>query len=207
MFAIADGIGGTEGGDVASSMAISTLKDILGRSPEKPLRECFAIIREKLATAAKADQSLSQMGTTLSVCIAQDNNVHVGHVGDSRVYHLRGQGIMDRTKDQTEIQKLIDQGVLTKARAKKYHRKHILLSALTAKTDYEFYENQFSLNVGDRIILLTDGVYNLIARQEIKEFSVKSETPDKLASSIKGAVEALGAEDDYTAICAEVVPQ
>src|SRR3546814_5436694 len=64
------------------------------------------------------------------VC-SSDLNARVGHVGDSRIYHLRGSGLVTRTKDQTEVQHLIDEGILTPERAKMYPRKNVLLSAIS----------------------------------------------------------------------------
>ena len=97
----------------------------------------------------------------------------------------------------------VEQGVLTRARAKRYHRKHVLLSALSASDEFDFYRNEFSIKHGDRIILMTDGVYNLIPRKQVRDYSVISKTPQIFLENLRKAVEEHGPTDDYTAICAE----
>ncbi len=114
----------------------------------------------------------SEMGTTLTVAVIQGNKVTLGHVGDTRLYHLRNKGIIARTKDQTEVQKLLDDGILNKQRAKNYHRRNVLLSVLTPDRDYELQSTSFNLDTHDRLLLLTDGAYSLASKLELRDLSL-----------------------------------
>lgn len=204
-FAIADGIGGKPGGGVASNIAIKTLEKCLIENPHEPMRQYYEDIKSAMDQVASKNSDLSHMGTTLTTCLVQNSIAKVGHVGDTRIYHLRNQGIVDRTQDQTELQKLRDQGVITKNRAKSYPRKNVLISALKIGTTYDFFTNEFTVEERDRIILLTDGVYNVVPRRLIRDLSIQSSSPAVLAERLRSTVEDVGPNDDYSAICIEVV--
>lgn len=203
--AIADGIGGKPGGDVASRLAIATFKERLRATPQADVFEHFGHIRSVLSAEGFKHPQLSQMGTTLSVCIVRAAEATVGHVGDTRIYHLRDNGIVDRTRDQTEVQLLIDEGVLTKARAKRYKRRNVLTSALGASSKMEVFKSSFAVEAGDRLIFVSDGVYEVVLRREIRDLSLLSSTPEALACSLRSTVESRGPKDDYSAVCADIV--
>lgn len=204
-FAVADGLGGRSGGELASKLVIERIQDQLTENPTIDLEVLFSRLQTSLAEFADKHADMSGLGTTLSLCVVRNNIVDVGHVGDTRVYHLRNTGLQNRTKDQTELQKLLDEGVLTKARSKKYSRKHVLLSALTDTPQYMLHQEQFAVLPRDRVILCTDGVYNAVPRMEVRDISLASTTMAEFADNLRRALENAGAKDDYSAVCAEFV--
>lgn len=203
IFAVADGMGGAKGGNVASNVAISTAIDLLREKPSIPFAELFEHVRSELLSESKKNIDLARMGTTLTLCKIENSQVKVGHVGDSRLYHLRGEGLRTRTKDQTELQKLLEDGVLSKARAKSYPRRHILISVLSPNSAYDLEESSFELVTGDRLLLLTDGVYNVMTKAEIRDLSLQSQDVHALCDSLRNQIERRDHKDDYSAICIE----
>ena len=201
--AIADGVGGEEGAAIAAHTATEIVAT-LTRSEDLSASEIFQAIKERIKELATRDRTLSHMATTLSAIWLRDTTAHVGHVGDTRIYHLRDRGIVDRTQDQTEAQHLVRAGVLTRAQAKRYTRRNVLVSALSADSDYELFEQEFELRASDRLILLSDGVHGLILRQAIRDLAALHPDPQRLCTALVNEVAAHGPNDDYSAVCINV---
>lgn len=203
-FAIADGVGGHAGGQEASSTAIRKVTEYLELNEIVNMTDCFRLIANSIKESSSNHAELKHMATTLSVCILRSNKAEIAHVGDTRIYHIRNQGIMLRTNDQTEVQELIQQGVLTKEKAKHYPRKNVLLSALSAKIDYKLYMNEFDVLAGDRIVLVSDGLYNRATAIEIRDLSVANSDLKEFAKALVAFVESRVPDDDCSGICVEI---
>ncbi|MEV3833982.1 MULTISPECIES: PP2C family protein-serine/threonine phosphatase [Aeromonas] len=200
VLAIADGMGGKPGGEIASQVATETVAIALEENPNIDMPAIFKKVKKAMINRSAQSISIKDMGSTLTVAVISGNEVAVGHVGDCRLYHLRGNGINTKTKDQTEVQKLLDDGILTRQRALSYHRKNILLSVLNANKDYELQEVFFSLQHDDRIMMLTDGAYSLVKKSELRDISVSSSNLDEMTRKIKVLIESKEIKDDYTLI-------
>ncbi|MDI4080829.1 PP2C family protein-serine/threonine phosphatase [Pseudomonas aeruginosa] len=197
---IADGMGGKPGGNFASRIAIRTIEDELSRNPETSIEDIFSKVKTKLVTESRLNPEFGEMATTLSVCLINNGVATIGHVGDCRVYHLRGNGIATRTKDQTEVQRLLDDGILPRHMAKDYPRRNILLSVMNATLDYSLQTDSFNIKPRDRIILMSDGAYSLLSKAEIRDLSVNSESESSLASGVLELIRMRPIRDDYSAI-------
>lgn len=205
LFAIADGMGGEKGGNLASNYSLNTVQELFNNNNQISMKDLFKFTSEKLNKLSKVLPEYSNMATTLTICIIKNNTAYIGHVGDCRIYHLRDKGIMSRTKDQTEVQKLIDDKILTKSLAKNYHRKNILLSLLSNSIDYNLQEDTFDIINGDRILLLSDGVYNVLKNKiYIRDLSIKSLTINNLLYKIEETIEKEKIIDDYSCIGIEI---
>ena len=202
LIAVADGMGGKEAGDVASEIAINTLKSEYDAKHQIVLKQAFQKVKENLVSYS-LDNGIDQMGTTLTACLLIDGVGYVAHVGDTRLYHLRNKGILGITKDQSELQQLIDDGVLSKKRALKYHRKNVLLSALTNYSDYELFETQFTTQKNDRLVLLSDGVYKVVSKADIRDVSVKSESLESFVQATELLIQSRTITDDYSLVAYE----
>jgi len=206
LFAIADGMGGEKGGNIASNYSLNIVQELFNDNNQISMKDIFKFTSEKLKKLAKVLPEYSNMATTLTICIIKNHTAYIGHVGDCRIYHLRDKGIMSRTKDQTEVQKLLDDKILTKSLAKNYHRKNILLSLLSASINYNLQEDKFDVMNGDRILLLSDGVYNVLKNKiYIRDLSIKSLTINDLLYNIEEAVEKEKIIDDYSCIGIEII--
>jgi serine/threonine protein phosphatase PrpC len=203
LLAIADGMGGKEAGMDASKIAIDIIKKEFSNNPNLDLPKVFRLIKEALCDFS-IKNNIKQMGTTLTVCLMNDTKALVAHVGDTRLYQLRHNGIVAITKDQTEVQKLIDDGVLTKKRAVRYHRKNVLLSALTNYSDYSLFQTEFYIGSSDRLLLLSDGVYNIVSKKEIRDLSIKNPEVSSFVGDILSLIESREIKDDYSVVVGQV---
>ncbi|MGH1441274.1 MAG: PP2C family protein-serine/threonine phosphatase [Cellvibrionaceae bacterium] len=200
LIAISDGMGGKYGGEIASSSALDAISESFKINPELPIESLFEVAHKRLVDLSISDTTLSEMGATLSICLINTGKASIGHVGDTRIYHLRNEGIVTRTKDQTELQHLLEEGVITKRKAKNYKRKNILLSVLTPSKSYELFTAEFDLIQQDRLILCSDGFYSLVSKSEIKDLSIALDSIDDLASELLKLVESKDINDDYSCL-------
>lgn len=200
---VADGVGGNYGGSIASALAVESALDSLSSNPALPLETALEIASEALKKRGATDLISGQMATTLSLCIVQKSGrVDVVHVGDSRIYHLRRQGILQKTKDQTEVAALVAAGILSNEQAKTYPRRTVLRSALSAKGNYETFRTEFQLEKNDRIVLLTDGAYRLVSKMTLRDLSIQCATIEELLAALTIEIKDAN-DDDATAIIIE----
>ncbi|AGP46778.1 serine/threonine-protein phosphatase [Pantoea ananatis] len=199
LLAIADGVGGHEGGLLASFTAIREVSSLFNKDNEANINYVFSMVKAAIIHEAK-EKKAPKMATTLTICYINNNKVSVGHVGDCRLYHLRDTGIITKTIDQSERQKLIDAGVLTKERAKFYHRRNILLSVLSSDADFDLFETTFDLQLNDRLLLVSDGVYNLCSKKELVTMSSLHSDINNWLNSIVSLIQSRVVKDDYTGI-------
>ncbi|EHP94201.1 PP2C family protein-serine/threonine phosphatase [Methylorubrum extorquens] len=202
LMAIADGVGGATGGDKAAEIAVEVLKSSL--QAHKNLPAAFAEISEIIRSEGAKNSFHSKMATTLTAVLISPPQLRLAHVGDARAYHLRGAGLVTLTQDQTEIAELVRKGILSKRQALRYSRKNVLISAIGAQSTYDLYETETKVAHGDRILLLTDGVYDRVSKGEISQISLQSSTPDHFAEALKSAVQNGGPRDNYSALVVQI---
>ena len=200
--AIADGVGGTEFGEVASRMCIEAVKNLAADG--ETMHTLFYKAADMLSSAAVNEQEYARMGSTLSVLRISGTRAYVGHVGDTRIYHYRGDGVMNRTYDQTEVQKLLDDGILTKYQARRYPRRNVLLSTISPKKKFTLFENEFSIQSGDRILLTSDGFHENLRRREIARISNFNSEFALFVDAIKNALAKITLSDDATVLALEI---
>ena len=185
LYVLADGMGGYNAGEVASGMATSLISDglqetwnprdaeRLGRDQAKA--ETERLIAEQIARANNAIFTTSQnnpecagMGTTLVVTLFFDNFMTVAHIGDSRLYRLRGDAMEQVTRDHSLLQEQLDSGLITPEEAKLSQNKNLVTRALgidpTVEPEIHVYETQ----VGDTYLLCSDGLSDMVEDEEIR---------------------------------------
>lgn len=200
LLAIADGIGSARHGRSAARLAVEASVEIAG---VRDISSLFAEISTRIKAAAQTDAG--QWGTTLTVCIVRGGrHAIVGHVGDTRIYHIRGKGLQSRTRDQTEVERLIQEGVLTPQRALRYPRRNILLSALSDSGEFDLQQSRFELADGDRVLLLSDGVYRQVSKRDIAALSDGHSSVTAFVDALKALLRSRGLVDDASALCAQI---
>lgn len=201
--AIADGIGGAPGGEEAASLAVE-LASQASTDPQK-LPELFANIVNAMRNIAKTTPELERMGTTLTVGLLADLQIHIAHVGDTRAYHLRGAGLNSLTEDQTEVAELLRKGILRENQARRYPRRNVLLSALTVESTYQIFRSSALLKVGDRLLFLTDGAYRRVARGAILNASLETDDLSGFVQRLEKLTTEAEPSDNFTALALQVL--
>ena len=205
LFAVADGIGGFEAGEVASSLAIDTLRDL---SPGDSLVEAIQEANRRVLDAARENQKHSGMGTTVvAVRFAGKDGkpaAEVAHVGDSRAYLLRDGDLTPLTEDHSLVAELVRSGSLTRAQASEHPQKNLITRALGAEEEIEVDTNTVFVGDGDRLLLCSDGLSDLVP--EDKMASLLSDEPSAESSSQKLLLAALeaGGSDNVTVVVVDI---
>lgn len=203
ILAIADGMGGATGGGDAASLAIDAVRRIGGDLTRLDL--AFADTVDAINRMVEQQPEKARMGTTLSVAAISGGELRVAHVGDTRIYHLRKKGLNSLTQDQTEIAELVRRGVFTEGEARRYPRRNVLISALTASAEYEIFHRIAKVQAGDRILMTSDGVHQKVTRGSIIASSLANADLSDFIEDIKARVSAATPSDNYTALALEII--
>ncbi len=210
---VCDGMGGTNGGDVASSMAIAEIsKHLCDNLTETLNAEEIKIImynaiksaNTKIFEKARSDKLLSNMGTTVVLCIVRGEMLYTMYAGDSRVYVLsKGSGIKQVTKDHSVVQEMVDRGEITSRDAKNHPQKNIITRALGVDEEVELDYISTELKKDDIILLCTDGLTNEIDEKDIYNICMNNDIstiPEKLIRQANKS----GGRDNITVAVAKI---
>jgi protein phosphatase len=211
---VADGMGGHEGGEVASQLAVHTIrgwKERLvgraGRDATEVLREAFAEANRVVFQKGVEDESLLGMGTTLTIGWLDSGTLSLAHVGDSRAYLLRGERLQQLTEDQTVAQEWVRRGRLSEEEAAASPHRHILLQAIGADTDKLDIETAtLTLRPGDRLLFASDGLTGMVKdHDQLRELLATRADPDEVCRLLVDAANAGGGEDNISVVVIDVV--
>src|SRR3990170_7565279 len=178
---LADGMGGYNAGEVASGIAVELIrtemkKSLSNKSPEELNgQDAEQLIEAHAARANTAiyQASLSQphysgMGTTLVVALWHDNQISVGHIGDSRLYRLRGGALEQITRDHSLLQEQIDSGMITKEQARYSQNKNLVTRAVGIDPEVEAEVHSYPARPGDIYVLCSDGLNDMVPDEDIE---------------------------------------
>lgn len=199
--AVADGVGSLSGGGVASRAVIELVKCRANMDELFNFGEIFSECKAQLSRLRTPELKL---GTTLTVVEIVGHTVRYGHVGDCRLYHLRGNGLKTVTEDQTELNYLLKKGVINKYDAKLYRRANVLMSWLAPDKDFKLASGEFQVSSGDRLIICSDGFYKCAPKQMLRDISVGSRSYELFIESIVDRVTNAERSDDATALIVEI---
>ena len=206
LFAVCDGMGGHAAGEVASSIAVSTIAEKAPAGADDVLMG-VAVEAANTAVMLGAEQGVGKpgMGCTASCCLIEEGKMAIAHVGDSRIYLLRHGSLVRVTHDHSYVEELVDSGQITADEARTHPSRSIITRALGS--DPDMYADHFSLEVsnGDRVILCSDGLSSMIADSEIEALAVSSATPQQAADNLVAAALTAGGLDNVTVVVVDVV--
>jgi protein phosphatase len=207
LFAIADGMGGAQAGEVASGLAASALEEHAGDEGEGEER-VVALINEanrRVYERAKEDSSLSGMGTTLTVALVGDGRVQIGHVGDSRAYLLRDGELEQITEDHSLVAELTRAGKLSEQEAEVHPQRSVITRALGTDPDVDVDAFTVETRDGDLFMLCSDGLTSMVEDRAILEILQKRRGNLKQAAQqlVKSANRG-GGEDNITVLLFEI---
>jgi len=209
LFAVADGIGGFEAGEVASSIAIEVLREL---EPGDSFEAAIQKANRRILAVGRGDERFSGMGTTLVAVRfggTQDEPVaQIAHVGDSRVYLLRGGDLRPLTEDHSLVAELVRSGDLTRDQAAEHPQKNLITRALGAEEEVEVDTARLPVEAGDRFLLCSDGLSDMVPEGRVLEILADSpDDPETSARNLLSAALDAGGTDNVTVVVVDVKEQ
>ena len=209
LFAVADGLGGHVGGEVASSVAVETLtRATKDEGPDDgiPERLGAAIQRANAAVGERAskDPRLRGMGTTVTAVVAGRDRVFLGHVGDSRAYLFRDGELRALTEDHSLVQRMVREGRLTPEQAEIHPQRSVLTRALGIDEDLEVDQATVEVTAGDRLLLCSDGLTTMVSDEHIRKILAGYDDPQAASEALVEAAKAAGGQDNVTTVVLDV---
>src|SRR6476661_2997753 len=206
VFAVADGMGGAQAGEVASRIAASAFEErSVGEEPaEGQLEEIAQKANREIHQLAQKDSSRAGMGTTLTAAMVRDDEVAFGHVGDSRAYVLRDGELRRLTKDHSLVEELRRQGRLTEEQAEEHPQRSIITRALGPEPNVNVDTMTFPARDGDVYLLCSDGLTTMVSDEEIRRILTESKTLRSAVNKLVDAANRGGGRDNITAVAFRV---
>ena len=212
--AVADGMGGHSAGEVASAIAIEELAALGERGPWEnetaatdDLKQAILRANRRIRGMAASDRKLNGMGTTLVALLQDGDMVHVANVGDSRGYLLRQSELSQVTVDHSLVQELVDDGRLSPKDAERHPQRSVITRALGIDPEVEFDLFTYKLQVGDRLLLCSDGLSDVVEPTQIRNVLLRVRSPQKAARQLITVANEQGGPDNITVIVVDAVDE
>jgi PPM family protein phosphatase len=201
--AVADGMGGYQGGQIASRMAVEIVCQTYAGStetdPQQRLLGAFKEAHHRIRECAGRSANLSGMGTTCTALVLIANRLYFAHVGDSRLFLLRDGGLELLTSDHTLVAHLLNIGAIQPDEAEHHPQRHVLTAALGVRDEIQphFPPQPLSVRTGDVLVLCTDGLWGLVQDAEIKT-AIGSNSPAGACRALVELAKERGGPDNIT---------
>src|SRR4051794_2303768 len=210
LLAMADGMGGHAGGDVASSTVIAALvrldeQALGGRDVSSALLERIHAANEEIDDQVIADPRLDGMGTTLIALLRAGDKIVLAHIGDSRAFMVRDGVVTQITKDHSFVQTLVDEGRITTDEAQSHPQRSLVTRVLTGAPDDEPDLVVRQGRLGDRYVICSDGLTDYVARDTITEVITSTADPGETADRLVALALRAGAPDNVTVVVGDLV--
>jgi PPM family protein phosphatase len=217
LYAVADGIGGNEGGEVASRIAVETLAravpDLLGEKDRTPpvgrastddpsvaaLREAATLANRAINQERSQNPVLANMGTTLTALLLRDKQAIIAHIGDSRAYLFRAGKLLQLTNDHSFVAEQVRAGTFTLAQARSSPYRHMITRALGIADEANADLTKHALKKDDLFLLCTDGLTEMVTDTEIGRILATS-SPKEAVQKLLAAANEQGGVDNITAV-------
>lgn len=169
---VCDGMGGHAGGEVASQLAVNTINEYYMNSsqPVAPaLREALLAANSAIFEKARREPELRGMGTTGTALVLRGSQAYYAHVGDSRLYLVRGESIYQMSEEHSAVMEMVRKGLLSPTEARGHPQKNVILRAIGTQPQVEvaLWDEPFPLRAGDKWILCSDGLSDLVEDDEL----------------------------------------
>jgi serine/threonine protein phosphatase PrpC len=207
LFAIADGMGGAQAGEVASGLAAAVLEEATG--DDRGEERVAALIQEanrRVFQRSNEDATTSGMGTTMTVALVDnaDGTIAFGHVGDSRAYRVRGGELEQLTDDHSLVGELVRSGRLSPEEAETHPQRSVITRALGTEPDVDVDTFTVEAEQGDVYLLCSDGLTDMISQRDILALVEESPDLDEAARALVNAANAGGGEDNITVVLFQI---
>ena len=203
LFAVADGMGGAQAGEVASKLAAAALEDTDPGSVAGP-EKVTSLIQEanrRVYERAANDPATSGMGTTMTVALVEGNEVTIGHVGDSRAYVVRNGELEQLTEDHSLVNELLKSGKLSREEAEMHPQRSVITRAVGTDPDVDVDAFTVGTGEGDVFLLCSDGLTDMVTDENILDIVEKHRNDlDRATKALVSAANRGGGEDNITVI-------
>lgn len=208
---VCDGMGGHVGGATASTIAVNSILEHLSKSelksPEIEINNAIVFANHAIIQTAEENPELKNMGTTCTVVVVKSDSIHIGHVGDSRIYLLSRNRLHRITKDHSFVQNLVDAGAIPDEEAENHPRKNELTRALGVKNVVEptVSKQPIKPQKGDIFMLCSDGLCGLVSDRNMEDILNQNDSIELAANFLIQAAKNAGGHDNITVQLAKVV--
>jgi protein phosphatase len=203
LFAVADGMGGAQAGEVASKLAAAALEETDPGSVggEERIGSLIQEANRRVYERAHSDPSTSGMGTTITVALVEGNRVAFGHVGDSRAYLVRDGKLEQLTEDHSLVNELLKSGKLSPEEAETHPQRSVITRAVGTDPDVDVDSFTIDALPGDVFLLCSDGLTDMVGDADILETVERSpQDLDRVTKSLVSAANRSGGEDNITVV-------
>ncbi len=210
---LADGMGGHQGGEIASKKAIEVVTSLLEESLSEKmipgqimllLSEALECANREIIALTKENPSLFGMGTTCDICLISKSTAYIAHIGDSRVYKIskKNGSISKLTKDHSLVEYMIETGTITREESQHHPQKNIILQALGTNAEINADVSHVKLSSDDVILMCSDGLTNMIEEKDIADIISSESTPQTSAVKLVQLANEAGGTDNITVVIA-----
>ena len=209
LFAVADGMGGAQAGEVASRLAAAAFREYREADELAPEERVQAIIKEanrRIYDRARTDSEVSGMGTTVTAALLSDGGVVIGHVGDSRAYRIRDGRLEQLTEDHSLVADLMRSGRLTPEEAEGHPQRSVITRALGTDPDVDVDTLVIEAAAGDLFLLCSDGLSTMVSEPDVLRTVERANTLDEAARDLVRAANTGGGEDNVTVVLFRLEP-
>ena len=208
IYILADGMGGYNGGEIASKLATQYAKSYIETNIKETPKDRESIKKLILSSMeyanmivyekSKEEKELEGMGTTLEICLIYNNKVYIGHIGDSRIYRIRKNFIRKLTQDHSYVQQLVTDGTITKEEAEHHPKKNMLMKALGCNAYIEPDVTVKGFLPGDILLIASDGLTNMVEQEDL--YNIVTENFEQATQKLVDLANNNGGYDNITVI-------
>jgi serine/threonine protein phosphatase PrpC len=206
LFAIADGMGGAQAGEVASRLATAALKEAgADGGGERRIADLIQEANRRVYDRSSSDPNTSGMGTTITVALVEDDRVAFGHVGDSRAYLIRDAQMEQLTEDHSLVNELLKTGKLSREEAETHPQRSVITRALGTDPDVDVDTFSVRAENGDLFLLCSDGLTDMVSEESILDVVERNRAD--IDGALRGLVKAAnrgGGQDNITVVAFEI---
>lgn len=204
LFIVADGMGGHNAGEIASSLAAAAVKDYISTEGSDniaaTMENAFQAANGRVFAHASLESTQEGMGTTLTALRVVGSKAYIAHVGDSRAYLVRDMSIERITSDHSLVQEMVENGGLSEVEARTHPKRNILTRAVGTQSHAMVDVFEVSLHESDTILLCTDGLSGVLCDQEILDIIKSSKSVEQSSTRLVNLAAQKGGQDNITAI-------
>ena len=208
LFAVADGMGGARGGEIASRVAATALGEDVDGNGEARVVALIQEANRQVYERAREDSDASGMGTTITVALFENGIVSIGHVGDSRAYLIRDRKVDQLTEDHSLVAELVRTGRLSPEEAESHPQRSVITRALGTDPDVDVDVFSVEAKPGDVFLICSDGLTSMVDDEVILDtVEGRRDDLDAVAKELVAAANRSGGEDNITVVFFEVVDE